>query len=498
MSWRSVVSGSSPALDLVAPSFRTFPDSFTTLGPEVADLASDIGFPPDPEQRMLLDMMYAMRRDRTPAAFEFCVICSRQNLKTGLFKMAAIADAFYFHEPLTTWTAHQFDTTEGAFRDIKALIDGSDMLTKRVRKITAGHGDEEITLTDGSLMQFKARMHTGGRGKTGGKIFLDEGFALQQTHIGSLYPIMATIPGAQVRIGSSAGLVASVVLRDIRDRGRKGDKGLAYAEWSDNQPPTCDRPDCDHHRDAEGCCLDDRDRWRRSNPAMGRRISEERIETFRRSMPPAEFAREFLGWWDEETGERVITELDWQNCFNEASQIVAAPMFALDVAPSRAWAAIAAAGLNGAGKSHLEVTGRDGVTDHRPGTDWVVPRLVELRLVFPDMRVVIAAGSAAEALKPAVEAAGIPVDVIGARDVAAACGLFYDHVVTSQIAHLGQPCLDAAVAAAKKRVEDGETAWVWGRKRSSADITPLYAATLALWALVGASNLALHPINNVW
>jgi hypothetical protein len=130
--------------------------------------------------------------------------------------------------------------------------------------------------------------------------------------------------------------------------------------------------------------------------------------------------------------------------------------------------------------------------------EWVVPRLLELQGTFPDLRVSVAASSAAEGLKSELEAVGIPVDVVSGRDVQAACGLFFDYASTARLAHLGQPALDSAVAAAKKRVEDGETAFVWGRKRSTADITPLYAVTLALWAVVAGSNMNLHPINNVW
>jgi len=54
------------------------------------------------------------------------------------------------------------------------------------------------------------------------------------------------------------------------------------------------------------------------------------------------------------------------------------------------------------------------------------------------------------------------------------------------------------VLTARKAVEDGEGAWRWGRKRSSADITALYAATLALWAAIAASNTDMDPANNVW
>lgn len=479
----------SSALDVVAPAFHTCPDSFITLGPEVADLASAVGFPPDPEQRMLLDDMYAMSQDRTPVAFEFCVICSRQNLKTGVFKMAAIADAFYFHEPLTVWTAHLFDTTEGAFRDLKQLIDGSDMLTRRVKKITEGHGDEEIVLTDGCLIQFKARAHSGGRGKTAGKVFLDEGLFLQQTHVGSLYPVMATIPGAQVRIGSSAGLATSEVLRDIRDRGRKGDPGLAYAEWSDQEPPSCQQADCDHHRDVAGCCLDDRDRWRRSNPAMGRRIKESRIATFRRNMPAAEFAREFLGWWDNPGGSEPVLDLAAFGRLEDlASCAVGQLTYGLATSLDRKWSAIAVSGERDDGLDHVDVG------EHRPGTGWLVARCVELNVKHGPARFFLDAAGPTASLTPDLTAAGLQVVETSGTDLREACARFVDAVTNKTLRHLGQPDLLAALKAAVWRpVGDGGRAF--GRRASADDISCLEAAALAHGGSVADARAA---INNVW
>jgi hypothetical protein len=54
--------------------------------------------------------------------------------------------------------------------------------------------------------------------------------------------------------------------------------------------------------------------------------------------------------------------------------------------------------------------------------------------------------------------------------------------------HLDQPLLNTAVAAARKRAVGD--AWAWHRKDSTTDITPLVAATLALW---GFAHSAARP-----
>jgi hypothetical protein len=171
----------------------------------------------------------------------------------------------------------------------------------------------------------------------------------------------------------------------------------------------------------------------------------------------------------------------WERCEDPEAKVALSPRFALDVSPDREWAAIAVAGKTADGFPLVEITSKRDAVDHRPGVDWVVPRFVDLNTLFPDIVVTIAAGSGAESLRPALEAAGITVETLPSGQVAAACGLFFDKATSVTMRHLGQSELTDALAGARKHVENGETAWKWGRKRSTSDITALYAATLALW-----------------
>ena len=43
---------------LVAPAYRSCPDHQLTYGPAVAEFCADVGFPPDPEQELALEMGY--------------------------------------------------------------------------------------------------------------------------------------------------------------------------------------------------------------------------------------------------------------------------------------------------------------------------------------------------------------------------------------------------------------------------------------------------------
>jgi hypothetical protein len=74
----------------------------------------------------------------------------------------------------------------------------------------------------------------------------------------------------------------------------------------------------------------------------------------------------------------------------------------------------------------------------------------------------------------------VQVDETSAGEYAEACGLFLDAVTDKQVHHLGTPELATAIrGASTKPLGD---AWKWSRRASSADITPLVACTLAMWA----------------
>jgi hypothetical protein len=468
---------------LVEPAFHWSPGWVWTLGDEVADLAALAGFPPDPEQRVALDDMFGVD-EHGRSVFEMAVIAPRQNIKTGLFKQAALGWLFLLELPLVVWSAHEFSTAQEAFRDLQILIESTPELDRRVRQVHLGAGQEGIELAGNVRIRFKARTRAGGRGLTGNRVVLDEGLALMPSHMGALMPTLSAVPDPQLVYGSSAGLASSAVLRSVRDRGRRGgDPTLAYWEWCDDLGGGCAQPRCSHvHGEAVGCRLDDQRRWGRANSQLGRRIAVSTVAAERRSMPAAEFARERAGWWDDPAGEAVIADEVWSAGVDLGSQVAGELTFAVDVSPDRSWSTVAVAGYRADGLLHVEVTSSGGTLDSRPGADWVGPRVRDLLERWPGSSVSIAAGSPAVSLKRGLEATGAAVDVVPSGDVAAACGLFYDLATGVELRHLGQPVLADAIRAARRSVDDGETAWRWGRRRSDGDITPLYAATLAVWA----------------
>jgi hypothetical protein len=484
----------STALRSIAPAHCQVPAYAKTYGPEVADLADLAGLTPDPEQELGLDALFAINDVGLSAFYEFDVICSRQNLKTALLKMAALGWLYLLDQGLVVWSAHEFDTTKEAFRDLKELIEGTECLSKRLAS-GPSHGffqsaaDTHIELATGQRVKFKARTNSGGRGLSGDKVILDEGFALKASHMGSLQPAISARPDPQIVVASSAGQVESAVLRGMRDRGRAGSSPRqAYLEWCAPEN-SCADPDCLHVWPiARGCALDRRDYWAMSNPAMGRRITEETIQAEREVLDPAEFARERLGWWDDPTSAGPFPPGIWQARAEGAldpltglfvAEAIGKPTIALDMAWDRRSCAIAFAGIRADGKVQVEVDDPDDA----PVTPLnIVQRTAQVVRNHHAAGVWLEPGSAAGSLIPALKQAGVRVLEVKSQAVNQACGYVFDAVLDGSLVHLGQPTLDIAVGGTQKRTS-GES-WRWDR-RQGADISPFMAATLAVWGAMG-------------
>lgn len=482
------------AAGLVCPDHWSGPDWVLTDGPAVSELNAKVGFAPDPQQELGLDMIFAVGRDGLPASFAFCAICCRQNLKTGLFKQTTVGWLYVTEERRVVWSAHEMSTTRDAHKDLTDLICDSPALSRRLprtsnRGIYDANGQERIELATGQTLKFKARTLSGGRGLSGDKVVLDEAFALRPSHVGSLLPTMTARPHGQVLYGSSAGMSDSSVLRDVRDRGRAGDISprLSYLEWGGGWRE-CSDPDCTHPKDAVArgldCVLDDQELWRRNNPTISTgRISIQTIADLRQELPPDEFARESMGRWDDEdaaSGPPAIDMKAWKELGKgmEGTPAPAKATVVLHAAPNRASASIGVVGPAAGGRVLMMV--------HVSDMSGIVPRLKRLRGNVDVVEVALHPSGQAGALVPALKRAKIPFVELTHKDLSRGCATAQLAVVEQRLVHLNQPELTGAVAVARTRyVSEAE---VWDSRDHKLDISPLVAGSTALhrWDLYAA------------
>jgi hypothetical protein len=80
-----------------------------------------------------------------------------------------------------------------------------------------------------------------------------------------------------------------------------------------------------------------------------------------------------------------------------------------------------------------------------------------------------------------LQEAGVEPMLVGGRELAQACGMFYDAATQDLLRHLDQAELNVAVDGARRR--NLGDAWAWHRRDTSVDISPLVAVTLALHAV---------------
>jgi hypothetical protein len=471
---------------LTAPAYLWVPEHASSAAAEAIDLATSLGMILDGEQCLALEAILAEKANGQWAGFEAAIIAARQNLKTYLLEALVLADLFLFGSNLVIWTAHLFPTTMEAFRDLKRIIEANDHLRRRVKRISEANGEESFELVSGQRLLFRARSKSGGRGLTGDRVILDEAFALGASEMGSLLPTMSARPNPQVVYASSAGKTGSHVLRTVRDRGRAGgDPSLVYVEWC-APVVACGDDRCDHHAEAPGCALDDVGAWRCANPALGRRITAEHIEAERRALPPEEFARERLGWWEEPAGNVAGLPLNlW-----EASALPDLPgtllALSVDVTPDLAFASVGRATAVPGGVL-LDLA------RHRRRTSWVADEVARLRSDL-GVPVVLDLGGPAAVLNSELARMETPIVTVNPAtgDVAQACSALLDGLIRRTVWHSADPLLDAAVRGASRRPL-GDGAWAWSRKNSLADISPLVAVTLALWG-IGQSAETPEPM----
>lgn len=477
--------------ELREPAHLWIPEYPETFGPEVGELCTAIGFAPDPEQQLALNAIFAVNDEGASAVFDTTVIGPRQNIKTGLLKQVAIGWLFVRKVRFVIWSAHELATAQEAERDLVELIEGSDMLRKRVRSVNWASGKESIQLVKGQRIRFKTRTKTGGRGLSAPKVIFDEAFALDAAQLGSLMPLLSVQPDPQLVYGSSAGLASSAPLRDLRDAGRAGKQPRsAYIEFCDDLPGDCQLPKCDHNpRTAVGCKMDDERRWYRANPQLqrfpgepGRRMTIQYLRDERQKMPADEFGRERLGYWDADpSGGGPFPPGTWNAC--RETEVAAedsaggrllegTPMYGIAVTVDRLAGSIGAAGDREDGLPQLEVV------QNGAGTDWIIPRLVEITAENGGAVVIDPQSPAGSLLKEAKDA-GLRVYEIKAQQYAQECGYVYDAVENGKLRHLDQRELNDAVR--DTRLRDLAGGFAWDLRQPLGDITPLVATTVALW-----------------
>lgn len=450
------------------PRVESLPLFLSSAGQDAIDLAASAGLILDPWQEYVLENSLGERPDGKWAAYEVACNVPRQNGKGSVLEARELAGLALFGEKTLIHTAHEFKTAKEHYLRMKALIKNSYLVEEvkgyhgdadaQMGGMTQGNSSMAIEFKNGARLMFLARSKGSGRGFSGDFLALDEAYALTEGMMDAITPAMSARPNPQIWYTSSAGMPDSFVLEEIMNRGKRGDDPeLAYFEYSvdpDNYDPESD----------EDAAV--------ANPSAGYHKPWENIHRQRRQLTPIGYAREHLGVWEKIGGESFIPESKWRSgAITDPPQLDKVSL-GVDVTPDRSSAVIASAGVDPTGRIVV------GLVKHGEGTDWVAPYLRELITERGRVGIWLDGTSAASALEPDFKSAGVGKMLIARADYYRACGRFFDLVDRGQISHTDEHALNDAVSAARQGSK-GDL-WSWARKDTTADISPLVAATLAV------------------
>ena len=413
-------------------------------------------------------------------AFEVAVLVSRQNGKNGSIEVVELG--WMVNEPGVSilHTAHDFSTALESMDKLESLILSHPLLENEIAQVRRGNGRESIKLKNGSIIRFRTRTKSGGRGFSVDRLVIDEAMIWSPASQAAIMPLLTTAKRPQIwYLGSAAdadehqhcGKWAS-----LRARGLSGDDPkLLWLEWSAPEPP-----EDPLERRVWRC---DRENWAWSNPSLDYLVTEQYIEdemaSFRAEIDKWEIERLSVGKWPADLTADALPLKKWADQTDTRPDLVSsfAQTLGVDRDPvTKVWS-IGGGQYTRNGHVHVEI----GYTAQARATQ-VAEKIIDIVTAGDPIAVVIDQRSPAAVLKPYLVQAGIEPIITNVTDLALACEGVEEGLDAAQMTHSGQQVLNDSVKSASKRDLPGDR-FAWDRKPGGS-IVHLMAITLAHWALL--------------
>jgi hypothetical protein len=468
------------------PRVSNYPPYPLTAAPEVIDLAAHAGLILDEWQRYVLIHGLGMRVDETWTASKVSTWVPRQNGKGGIIEALELAWLFLFDEELIIHSAHQHRTAQQAYGRLEKLIRRTPDLHKLVRQYRQANGEQGIELYDGRELQYTTRSRTAVRGFSAKKLVLDEAQELTAEQMAAILPTVSAQKNWQVWFFGTPPDDPTAWVYGLKEDGEAGAPRLAHFDWG---------ADLDLDDPADRARVNDRTIWYSTNPQLGDRIAEETVEDENKPSGLGEkFAQERLGVWQPRAtgGAGVISAQLWADLIDRLAERPPEVALAAQVNYRRTHTSIMAVGPRPGGGLLTSIV------DYRPGTHWVVERLVDLKERLRPVGIGVQDKGPTGSLLLEMQQAGLTVPddperprrgdlaVPWAAELAAAYGMYIDAITQRRLFHLDEAPLNLAITGAGVRALSGGTAWDY---KSPVDASPVEASTIALWVYLTRVDL---------
>jgi hypothetical protein len=478
------MAGSTPRLSEYARKFVFPPGISMTVWPRVEAKGLELGLGFDWWQSQLGTVCLGYGEDGKYVATVGGVGMSipRQVGKTYFVLALLVIMCVLFPGLQVVWTSHHLRTSTKTFTHLQGICRRKKVAPHIARNdhgrdaIRTANGEQQVKFTNGSIIMFGARSMGFGRGFD--EIDIEVYDEAQILDTKALEDMLAATMQARHKHGA--------LLFFMGTPPRPSDPSEAFTErraeaW--NEVPEYSiwlEIGADPASDPN-----DRAQWPLMNPSFPTRTPVESMLRLRKNLKDEDsWNREGRGVWDDDGQQKVIPLPVWSSRTDWAenpARHVGKVTLAVDSDPERDRTTIVAAGARGVGAPLIEVTSDEaGVPDNRPGVDWAAARVIEICSRNDVGAVVISAASASASLVKELTDAKVRVVTTNSRESAQAWGQLYDAATeTGELAHLGDPLLLAAIKGAVLRTSGD--ALDLDPKKSTADITPINAAKLALW-----------------
>lgn len=462
------------------PRIRIEPKRSGTDGTGAAMLMQAYGYTLDDWQNLLLDCWLGKDRAGQYTVTSAGLSVPRQNGKSE----ALLARAFYglaVNGERILYTAHQMRSVKTMFRRLVNMFTDKrhPEITKAVKQIRYGIGEESIELNNGGTIQFMSRSRQAARGFDGiSLVILDEAAEVTDEQIEAIMAVLSAsstgirqiiYAGTPPYIGCTGQVFRRFRQACIVSAGKGENKKNSWHEWGIA---------ADSLKDID---ISDKKLWYEANPALGYRLTEEFTEEEYKTLDALGFARERLGYWDKPAEAVIELAIDadtWDSCRSTEQKPEGKTAYGIKFTPDGSEVVLAGAIIPTGGKARItllavEPTG-NGLTWL---ANWLNERYKNASVVVIDGR--NGADVLIDKLRPAGGGAWAFKDSIikpSAQNViTAAQGLINDLNEKNITWYSEQEELrESAITATRRPISGG---WGFGGQTSA----PIEAASLALW-----------------